>query len=133
MCFTCNGDGIGWGNWVLRMGLVEWGWDWLRELSRCLLPLLGGKDEPLISLFGIIFCIPLLSPLWLLMLLTFLNDLLINLFLFITKPIHNDKLQSLVFFKEYNLFISSSNESFKKNTNSPVSAPHSIRGIFTPL
>ena len=48
------------------------------------------------------------------MLLTFLNDLLINLFLFITKPIHNDKLQSLVFFKEYNLLISSSNESFKK-------------------
>ena len=65
--------------------------------------------------------------------LTFVNYLLINLFLFITKAIHNDKLQSLVFFKEYNLLISSSNESFKKNTNSPVSAPHSIRGIFTPL
>ena len=66
---------------------------------------LGGKDEPLFSLFGIIFCIPLLSPLLFLMLLTFLNDLLISLFLFITKPLHYDKLQNLVFFKEYNLLV----------------------------
>ena len=35
---------------MLGMGLAEWGWDWLRELSGCLLSLLGGKDEPLISL-----------------------------------------------------------------------------------
>ena len=48
---------------------------------------------------SIIFCIPLLSPLRFLMLLTFLNDLLINLFLFIKKPIHNDKLQTLVFLR----------------------------------
>ena len=31
----------------MGMGLAEWGWDWLRELSGCLLSLLGGKDEPL--------------------------------------------------------------------------------------
>ena len=48
---------------MLRMGLAEWRWDWLRELSGCLLSLLGGKDEPLISLFGIIFCIPSPFPL----------------------------------------------------------------------
>ena len=57
-----------------------------------------------------------------------LNNLLNNLFLFTTKPIHNDTLQSLIFLKEYNIIyqFSTSNKSFKENTISTLSAPHSV-------